>query len=204
MQLRVLLLLLSITSTASSALINRTDRVLLMGDSEAFLLKDEIKRRMDSAGIHYAARVVPGSSVIQWARELHGDWSFIYTFKPNVLLVSLGANDACMGTRIVQNERPYFTRFLKRAGARRVIWIGPPAIGAQEGCGVRDCMTRAIEGLEAFSTMARERVTYLDARSVKIPMWDDLLHPSPIGRAVWSTWLWERLTNEPTTGPLED
>jgi lysophospholipase L1-like esterase len=175
--------------------VETTDRVFLLGDSEAFLLGYELPQKARAEGIAFSSWPVAGSSVISWARENDKGWAAMRQFKPTVVLVSLGANDACMGTRIIANERPYLatvTRRLSRARVR-VVWLGPPRIGAPAGCGKRDCLERAIPGLEAFAKMVSAEHTYLDGRQVQVSMWDDLLHPDGAGRAAWATWIWKEL-----------
>ena len=113
---------------------------------------------------------------------------------PTVVLVSLGSNDACIGIRVVANEPPYLARMLKRLSKYKVVWLGPLKIGAPEGCGQRDCLSRAIPGLEAFYQMVSPLVPYLDARSIEVPTWNDLLHPNAVAQVTWANWVWEGLT----------
>lgn len=195
MRLLVILAVLLLSTSARAALVDPTDRIFMIGDSEAFLLTYELPAKAAAEGIAFSTWAVPGSSVIQWSRELDRGWGALYRFKPTVVLVSLGANDACMGTRIVANEPPYLKRFLARIPRARVrtIWLGPPRIGAPAGCGKKDCLDRAIPGLEAFYKMVSPEVTYLDGRQVQVSMWDDLLHPDPPGRKAWANWIWKEL-----------
>lgn len=171
-----------------------TDRVFLIGDSEAYLLNVPLAKLAKRDNVPFGAAPVPGSSVISWAIANQAGWQALSRFQPTVVLVSLGANDSCMSTRIVNNEPPYLARFLRNLASKKVIWIGPPVIGAKEGCGLKDCLSRAIPGLEAFATMVKnQQVPYWDARELILPMWDDFLHPTTVGQQTWATWIWARL-----------
>lgn len=176
-------------------------RVALMGDSQAFLLgqRDSLAGCAAAAGVPFTTVAVAGSSVIQWAEHLGKEWGLIERARPEVLLVSLGSNDACMGTRIVRNEPPFLARFMRkvrRFNPKRIVWIGPPRIG--EPTVGRSKLPQAVAGLEAFAAMVRPVATYLDSRGVSIPMWDDQLHPSIPGRKIWAQWIWDQLTRTKT------
>jgi len=170
------------------------DRVLLIGDSQAFLLSHEFPVLATRDGVTFKAVVAPGSSVISWASD--GPlWAMAAQFRPTAVLVSLGSNDAYMGPSVVRNEGPFLARVSKRLdglGAREVVWLGPPKL------------RRAAKGLEAFVQMvSRTGFRYLDAREIEVGMWDDQLHCSrpqyagdrADGCRVWATWAWQLLVH---------
>lgn len=163
--------------------ITQSDHVWLIGDSNAFLLMQELPKLAKSDNIRFSGSPVPGSSVIQWTK-LNSEFVKINIFKPTVILVCLGANDAYMGSRIIRNEPPFLNDLLNKLSRdnRKIIWIGPPKL------------EKAVTGLEDFYQMVSPRVLYLDSRTIDIDMWDDKLHPSFSGRKKWASWIWEKLT----------
>lgn len=200
-------------ATDATAEVKSGDRVLLMGDSEAFLLSQEFPAMAAQDGVTFKAAVVPGSSVIQWSEHLAREWSEVFRFKPTVIFVALGANDACMGKSVVANEQipmipgqtPFIVKVVRRlhkTKAREVYWLGPPKIGAA-GNDKKKCLaTVAVPGLEAFANMIRATdIPYLDAREIQVDMWEDKLHCSrPAtssdprnGCLVWARWVWDRV-----------
>jgi hypothetical protein len=206
--IQVVLSVLLGSELAEAASLHQGDRVVLMGDSEAFLLSWEFPKLAQASGVQFSSVVVPGSSVISWARELDSSWSKVRRAKADVLLVSLGANDACTGPRVVRNEGPFLRSFqtkLRRTRAKCVIWLGPPAIGAPNPTRTQCSKALAEPGLELFFQMVQKAgLPYLDARTVPIHLWGDHLHCSrPMhqgdksrGCDTWARWIWQRITTE--------
>ena len=193
---------------ACAATVSQDTRVVLMGDSEAFLLAEEFPILAKATGARFSAVPVPGSSVISWGTGLPGPWRKVRSARPDVLLVSLGANDACTGPSVVVNERPFLSSFrakLDRTHAKCVVWLGPPAIGAPRPTRSQCAAQLAGPGTELFSQMiVGAGIPYIDARTIRIELWDDHLHCSrPMhpkdtsrGCETWATWVWQRLTTE--------
>lgn len=189
---------------AASAAVQPGDRVLLLGDSEAFLLSQDFPAVLPK-DVTFKSVAFPGSSVISWSERQAREWSLVFSFRPQVILVSLGANDACQGPFVVRNEPPFLTRFLaklRRVGAREVYWVGPPKIGYPREDRRQCTASRAVPGLKLFAEMIRATaVPYLDAREVEIDMWDDKLHCSRPqfpgdthhGCLTWATWVWNQV-----------
>jgi len=214
-RLLALLLVLLVTSAAQAATVSQGTRVTLMGDSEAFLLAWEFPRLAKQTGAPFKSVVVPGSSVISWSRELSREWARIRGLRPDVLLVSLGANDACTGPGVVGNEdrsidhRPSFLQTfrakLDRTKSKCVVWLGPPQVGAAHPRKDQCSLGLARPGLDLFVGMIRATgIPYFDARTIPVQLWDDQLHCSrPMhdrdpahGCADWAAWVWQRLTTE--------
>jgi hypothetical protein len=196
----LLILIFSLYSVQAGAQLKsqQGERVVLIGDSEAFLLAAEFPRLAEADGASFAAVTVPGSSVISWSIE--GPWHKVRYLRPTILLIALGANDACIGARVVRNEKPYLSRFLRRVAAMnaaQVIWLGPPDIGSPSK------LPQARAGLAAFASMVQDTGTfYLDARTISVGMWDDALHCSrpqypgdpSSGCQTWASWAWSSLS----------
>jgi hypothetical protein len=191
----------------ATPLVHEGDRVLLMGDSEAFLLQWEMPLGAKEAGVEFKTVAIPGSSVISWSMHHYKEWWRIRKWKPDVVLVSLGANDACIGARVVKNEPPYLAKFLermKKVAPREVVWVGPPHIGVPQK-GTKSLHPQAIQGLQLFAEMIEDAgLVYLDARRIPVQMWSDQLHcarpqffgDSSHGCFDWSEWLWEELLDD--------
>jgi lysophospholipase L1-like esterase len=184
----VVFMLATTISEKSNAnpLVSSNDRIWLVGDSNGYLLMQELPSLAKSDGIVFGGSPVPGSSVIQWtnSNDEYIELNKLSRFKPTVILVCLGSNDAYMGPRIIKNEQPFLNALLGKLSRnnRRVIWIGPPKL------------EKAKSGLEQFYQMVSPKVTYLDSRLIDVDMWDDKLHPSFSGRKKWANWIWEKLT----------
>jgi lysophospholipase L1-like esterase len=201
-RLSVFLAVLLLAPAAPAAVqVQPGDRVLLMGDSEAFLLGRDFPAVLPP-DVVFKPVASPGSSVISWSEGQPLEWAQVFSFRPNVILVSLGANDACTGPSVVRNEPPYLERFLRklrRTKAREIVWVGPPKIGYPVPDRKQCTATRAVPGLELFVQMVRATgVPYLDAREVEIDMWSDRLHcsrpqyPGDLhhGCLTWAKWIW--------------
>lgn len=193
------------------SLVYQGDRVLLMGDSEAYLLSYEFPALAKRDGMEFKTVAVAGSSVISWSQGLGPQWDAIRRFHPDVVLVSLGANDGCMGVRVVRNEKPFleaFMRKLRRVGAREVVWMGPPKIGVPTKKDGRSKLPQATAGLEEFAALVKTTgVPFLDAREIEVAMWDDQLHCSrpqypkdpANGCSTWAGWVWGAITTSQFT-----
>ena len=205
----VAVIMTTVPAQAADPILRGGDRVVLMGDSEAFLLGHDLPKVIDDSTVSFAFVARPGSSVISWSQGLPDAWASVRSLRPSVLLVSLGANDSCMGPSVVVNEDRYLDRMLRRLarlGAREVIWLGPPRIGHPRGGRGSCSAARAVPGLEMFAQMVVSRkVPYFDARSVSVAMWSDFLHCSrpqyagdpARGCLDWAEWVWKRLRGEP-------
>lgn len=160
----------------------RKTRIWLIGDSNAWLLKPELAW----IARHYPWVVfdgvpVPGSSVISWANGYDREMSAMRRFRPDVVAIGLGSNDAYMGPRVIKNEPKYLQKLLDRI-PYPVIWIGPPLL------------EKVPKGQEAFTEMILNAgIPFLDSRDIEIEMWEDKLHPSPKGRLDWAYWTWTKL-----------
>jgi lysophospholipase L1-like esterase len=139
-------------------------RVALIGDSYAVGLGPELAKLFP--GFKYSG--VVGTNTSQWANHSAacgtcGDW--LTTFKPDVVLVSLGVNDGS-----APNAANYqtITKALHGIGAR-VVWIEPPA-------GVNAPTVRA-----AIASLGVNTVP-----ATQTPLAADKLHPTGNGYHVWA------------------
>lgn len=162
-------------------------RVGVIGDSQAFLLMqpDALPAQAAQTNVRLLGRPAPGSSVISWARTDHDALLVeVLQFRPDVLVLVLGSNDAYMGPRIIANEPPFLRRLVRKLSrvVGRVVWLGPPDL------------VLARPGVAAFYAMLRSaELDVLDSRNVRLTYWDDKLHPDEPGRRAWAAWAWQRI-----------
>jgi lysophospholipase L1-like esterase len=168
-------------------IIKKDDKIWLIGDSNGFLLMQELPKLAKANGYNLKGNPVGGSSVISWSFQLNKQLCEMNRFHPTIVLVCLGSNDAYMGPSIIKNEPIYLNMLLRKIikQNRIVVWIGPIDLAKKRA------------GLEAFYQMVSPipMIVYLDSRQIHIDMWDDLLHPSFVGRKVWAEWIWSQLIN---------
>jgi hypothetical protein len=170
------------------------DRVYLIGDSQAFLLRYELAPLARADGVALGHSTIGGSSIISWSMRHQQQLQACRNFHPTLTLVALGSNDAYMGARVITNEPPYLKRLLRQMRGR-VLWVGPPDL------------PKAREGVDAVAGMVRaEGVEYLDSRSIQLAMWDDQLHcarPHPEGCSKWARWIWDQVRALPPVPQLQ-
>jgi lysophospholipase L1-like esterase len=181
------------------AALSPDDRIWLIGDSLGVLIKPYLADKAKTEGLPFGGSPVAGSTIIQWDIELWREKWRMRAFKPTLVIVVLGANDACLAPHVIANEPPFLkslNRQLNRTKAR-VVWMGPPKIGSTEPLlcwSMKDCLARAVPGLDAFKAMVvAEGATYLDGRNAGAEMGTDLLHPTVMGRVTWVNWAWDEL-----------
>lgn len=173
---------------ASSANADTKKRVVLFGDSEVGLLATEFKRLARAEGYEPATVGVPGSSVRSWLMGLDAEWSKIAGFKPDVLLICLGANDCCLPRYTLENhEADWLKRFRSKLTnlPGTPVWWSPPKIGNQQ------VLSQALWGLPFFVNLLHSfPIPVVDARAVEVSMWSDRLHPDDQGRITWAQYAW--------------
>jgi lysophospholipase L1-like esterase len=148
-------------------------RVALIGDSYAVGLGPELAKIFPE--FKFEGHV--GNTTAAWASHAAscgscGDW--LTTFKPDVVLVSLGVNDGA-----TPNPTNYQTivRALHGIGAR-VVWIGPPA---------------NVQHVDA----ERQTIASLGVQEVpatQIQLASDGLHPSGAGYRTWAQEIAKEIT----------
>lgn len=163
------------------------ERVAVIGDSQAYLLlaKDALPTLAARDGVELLGRPVPGSSAMSWALRHHDQQlRDVAAWRPGVVVVVLGTNDAYQGVRFVESEGPRIRGLVGRLSkmAPRVLWLGPPRL------------ERRRQGCNAFyAILALEEVPTLDSREAPITFWGDRLHPDEPGRRAWAAWAWPRI-----------
>ena len=155
-----------------------SSRVALIGDSYAVGLGPELQKLFPT----FKFSGVVGTNTAQWASHSAacgscGDW--LTTFKPDVVLVSLGVNDGA--TPNVRNYNDIVSA-LHGIGAR-VVWITPPA-------GVSTPAVRKTIDLLGVA----------EVPATTVPLAADRLHPAGDGYRVWAREIASFITERQVVG----
>ena len=153
-----------------------------MGDSLAVGLSPHIESMSKQLGNKFSSLARSGSRIDQWASDKNLDQR-LASFRPDVVLVSLGTNDEYLGAGAAQRQYPSTVTLLKKlhdAGAD-VYWIGPPTLAKRNG---------VVEMIQSQVPSS----DYFDSRKLNIPRGPDKLHPTARGYAAWAGAVWHWLT----------
>lgn len=163
-------------------------RVLLIGDSLAVGLGPYLKQLATDSQAPYVGSGVPGSRIDQWTRS---QWLLqtLNEFRPDIVLVSLGTNDAYMrfddSSRELQlAAQRRLLALLEESGAQ-VVWILPPELDPYMG-------KRPDDEFVARLSDAPDHV--FDSAALEIPRGPDGLHPTMRGYGGWAGSIWQWLT----------
>jgi lysophospholipase L1-like esterase len=167
--------------------ITQQSRVLLIGSSSAVGLTPELARWAAQAGVAFRGHGIIGSRIDTWARS---SWlaSQLAEYRPTLVLVVLGTNDAYMGGDVWAKQAPYLERLLGQmsAAGAEVVWVGSMEL-------VDYSPTRRPD--RAFLARLEAQVPhYFDTRLLALPRAPDQLHTTPAGYALWAEALWKWLT----------
>lgn len=166
-------------------LADRTDRIWMIGDSNAWFLMKVLPRIVAQDGATLKGNPVGGTSIIWWSKATK-ELNQMRANYPDVLLIALGTNDAHFEQHAIPNFVGPLRKLMKRIRYRtdaQLVWVGPPSLSARPN--------RNIPKL--IHMITQEHVLYLDSRGVHIPMWNDMVHPTVKGREIWARWIWRNL-----------
>lgn len=156
-------------------------RLLLIGDSLARGLDTHFRQLAREEGVSYVGRGISGSRIDQWARDPWVDQT-LRSYKPTLILVSLGTNDEYMGPGAARQQRPYMHELLAKldeSGAE-IVWIAPPRLPIAN---------------RGVAQMIRQQAPYVfPSRDYVIPRGPDRLHPTAAGYAGWAGAIWKWLS----------
>jgi len=158
-------------------------KVLLVGDSLAVGLDSHFAM----LGVPHDKAAVIGTTVQYWASgQGNAALKRALVEKPDLVLVSLSANDAFVpkvgnGDIAVRETKSLLQQF-KDAGAK-VAWIGPPSLPPEYNGRKPD--PRVILGIRE-TVLADPSNRWLDATGLNIPRAADLLHPTAAGYHLWA------------------
>jgi lysophospholipase L1-like esterase len=158
-------------------------KILLIGDSLAVGLAPQLKALADEGRVEFASRAIEGTRIDQWAKSERLK-DKLRSFRPDLVLVSLGTNDAYATGIKPEQQRVALDALvarLREAGAQ-VVWIGPPALRSPPN--------------PQMLRMIREAVPsshYFPSETLDIPRAPDGLHPTLRGYAGWAGSIWQWL-----------
>jgi hypothetical protein len=162
--------------------------VLLLGDSLAVGMSREFEHKSRTAGYIPVTTAVVGTTTFQWIRKID---DVLVTYRPSLVVVSLGTNDAVTYESIARNPDVY-EAFVRRARAQGavVVWVGPPAISEQR-----------IRHIEDTKKIIRNSVPiYYDSSSLDIVLTDGI-HTTSKGYEKWMDEVWNWMIDRSIIGP---
>lgn len=170
------------------------DRILLIGDSLAVGLSTPLRALAKDHNVPFQALGVVGTRIDQWAKS-EPLRLLLETFKPTIVLVSLGTNDAYMRPPpdVGVRQAPFLDELLKKieaVGPRAIVWIMPPKlpVAALSLPSVRALIETAKQAL------GKPRIALFPSERLTIPRGPDEIHPVVSGYAAWAGALWQWLS----------
>lgn len=161
------------------------ERLLLVGDSLAVGLTPPMRALAGEGHVSFDSLALSGSRIDQWAAS-NKLTEKLRTFRPNVVLVSLGTNDAYgTGTEALRRAASSLEVLLAkiRAGGAEVAWIGPPSLPKAPNSKVLAMLKTSIESSH-----------YFPSEAYAIPRAPDGIHPTLKGYAGWAGAIWRWLS----------
>lgn len=172
-------------------------RVLLVGDSLAVGMAPHFLALAKEAGIDLRVLAKQGTRIDQWASSAELK-QLVDSFKPELVLISLGTNDEYMqGDGVVTKQRAALEQFIARLhwshshdyglGPEHIVWIGPPAL------------PKASNGISAMiqdagGSVVSPRFHYFHSERLNLPRAPDRIHMSVRGYAGWAGAVWHWLS----------
>ncbi len=173
------------------------DRVLLIGDSLAVGLAVPLGALAKEQKIAFQGIGVSGTRIDQWAKSAALEQA-LRTFRPTIVLISLGTNDAYMmpPPDVGIRQAPFADELLSKielALPRAIVWITPPTLPpqARQLASVRE-LIRA-QGA-TFRPRVRPRVSLFPSERLKLARGPDQIHPVASAYAAWAGAIWQWLT----------
>jgi lysophospholipase L1-like esterase len=156
--------------------------VLLVGDSLAVGMTNEVRYQSKSSGFNTAVHAIGGTSTHQWLHLITAD---VKKYRPTLVLISLGTNDSARNFDSTKRSTAIYKTMSSLAGSTgaRVVWIGPPALPQllSNSSKVKDAIKQ---------TMINN---YFDSDKIVISMSHDKIHPTTAGYTFWTRELWKWL-----------
>jgi hypothetical protein len=165
-------------------------RVFLLGDSLAVGLATPLRKLAQDSQCAFEAMAVGGTTVHQWANSEKLK-AALEKFKPTLVLVSLGTNDAYspkLAPEALVADTEKLIKTLMDAGAE-VVWIGPPSLPATYSSPNYHATLRP----ELLEALAKVPKYWIDSRPLQLPRFD-ALHPTVVGYGGWSGVIWQTVS----------
>jgi len=163
---------------------SRENRVLLIGDSLAVGLNNQLRQHAQDAGMLYQGKGVGSKTIWYWVNGEGRQWlnNQLASFRPTHVFISLGTNDAY--TRMSSEQIAKLTRelndIIRQAGASPM-WIGAPTLPDRSGgVSIKRDLLDTIRGNAGH---------LFDTRKVNLPQVDKI-HPTAKGYGLWADEVW--------------
>jgi lysophospholipase L1-like esterase len=159
-------------------------RVLLVGDSLAVGMTPHFAELAKEQRLPLESLALTGSRIDQWA----GSQKLaerLATFRPTLVVVSLGTNDEYMQGDAVGRQRPYLAELVGKvhASGAELAWVGPPTLPKPKSNGIASLIQEHVP-----------REAYFHSETLGIPRGPDKLHPTAVGYAGWAGAIWRWLS----------
>lgn len=203
----------AVSGAVSKPGLKKGDRILLMGDSLGVGLQTPMKGISDKSGLDTAFQSISvgGTATFQYApstKFTNGCGTpnckerfkaALATFKPTIVLISLGTNDA-YGTidgATIAASSAEIIKMAQDAGAK-VVWIGPPTMQAVYSYDTKEGTHVSLkwrpEIIEAIREAAKKSgAAWFDSTGLDLKRFDGL-HPNPAAAAGWAANIWQWLS----------
>lgn len=151
-------------------------RLLVVGDSLAVGTGHHLVRLARRSGAEVAAvEAKEGTRCDQWSSLVQGP---LARFRPTLVLVVLGTNDAAMADPMVNAGHVRGIASAVRAAGARLVWVGMPSLPDR-------LKTDAVR-----SMILAASVDYFDSRWVAFDRAADGIHATPDGYKTWARAIW--------------
>ena len=153
--------------------------VMLIGDSLAVGMEGKFISLARKNGYVPVTHAVNGTSIFQWMKWIKSD---LEKNRPELVVVSLGTNDAIIYDRMRKHANMYaeFTKIVEDSGAV-LVWLGPPDISKK----------RIPKIEEARDIIRRSTTNYFDSEKIERPSGGDGVHPTMAGYVRWMGAAWD-------------
>lgn len=163
--------------------LHKGSKLFVVGDSLSLGLAPTLGQLAKDNGVAFRTMGVVGSRILNWYSNM-GLEASLAEFKPDLILVSLGTNDAYLQNLNLPEYQLKLQKLLTNLRAHApVAWIGPPTLPIKTDNGVRQMIQDNVP-----SHM------YFHSENFLIPRSPDNLHPTVRGYAGWAGKLWEWVT----------
>jgi lysophospholipase L1-like esterase len=153
--------------------------IMLIGDSLAVGMEPKFISLARKGGYVPVTHVVNGTSIFQWMKWIRSD---LEKNRPELIVVSLGTNDAIIYDRLKQHTGLYgeFVKIVEESGAV-IVWLGPPDIAHK----------RIPHLTETRSFIRKYTSYYFESEVIEKPLGGDGIHSSPTGYNRWMGAAWD-------------
>jgi hypothetical protein len=152
------------------ALDRRPQRILLFGDSMVPVLAPRLADYCLANGHELYPAVWYGSTIIYWAWQERLA-QLLAELRPTMVIAVLGSSE--LAVRDVGECEPYVEAIIRRVGARKLVWVGPP--NWREDTGVNALLER---------TLGRSR--FFRSGQLELERRADGIHPTESAGAAWA------------------